>query len=202
MQKTAEPSELSEPSEPKTRNDFLKYSGELTLDLNTAHPRLELSAANRKATFTFHKKDYHSHLNWFPFWTPSLRGRHYWEVEWTGGAVYIAVAYKNVGTSQFGSDDKSWALYCGKNSYIFYHKPVQTHVPGPGSSRVGVYLDHRAGVLEFYSLSAETMTLLHRVQTTFTQPITPFKGKSVFKAGMQPFQPLFSGTNEQTSHQL
>ncbi|KAI3374195.1 hypothetical protein L3Q82_006059 [Scortum barcoo] len=40
----------------------------------------------------------------------------------------------------------------------------------PRSSRVGVYLDHRAGILSFYSIS-ETMTLLHRVQTTFTQPL-------------------------------
>ncbi|KAL4007563.1 hypothetical protein ACER0C_001415 [Sarotherodon galilaeus] len=40
----------------------------------------------------------------------------------------------------------------------------------PRSSRVGVYLDHRAGILSFYSVS-ETMTLLHRVQTTFTQPL-------------------------------
>uniref|UniRef100_A0A8D0A548 E3 ubiquitin/ISG15 ligase TRIM25-like n=1 Tax=Sander lucioperca TaxID=283035 RepID=A0A8D0A548_SANLU len=35
---------------------------------------------------------------------------------------------------------------------------------------LGVYLDHRAGTLSFYSVS-ETMTLLHRVQTTFTQPL-------------------------------
>ncbi|CAB1413068.1 unnamed protein product [Pleuronectes platessa] len=38
------------------------------------------------------------------------------------------------------------------------------------SHRVGVYLDHSAGVLSFYSVS-DTMTLLHRVQTTFTQPL-------------------------------
>ena len=38
------------------------------------------------------------------------------------------------------------------------------------SSRVGVYLDHSAGVLSFYRVS-DTMTLLHRVQTTFTQPL-------------------------------
>ncbi|CAB1454610.1 unnamed protein product [Pleuronectes platessa] len=37
-------------------------------------------------------------------------------------------------------------------------------------SRVGVYLDHSAGVLSFYRVS-DTMTLLHRVQTTFTQPL-------------------------------
>ncbi|CAB1432017.1 unnamed protein product [Pleuronectes platessa] len=36
--------------------------------------------------------------------------------------------------------------------------------------RVGVYLDHSAGVLSFYSVS-DTMTLLHRVQTTFTHPL-------------------------------
>ncbi|TNN63905.1 Tripartite motif-containing protein 16 [Liparis tanakae] len=38
------------------------------------------------------------------------------------------------------------------------------------SSRIGVYLDHKAGILSFYSVS-DTMTLLHRVQTTFTQPL-------------------------------
>uniref|UniRef100_A0A3B3HVD6 B30.2/SPRY domain-containing protein n=1 Tax=Oryzias latipes TaxID=8090 RepID=A0A3B3HVD6_ORYLA len=148
---------------------------ELTLDLNTAHPHLELSAANRKATFTVNTGGYHSHPDRFTSWIQvlsreSLTGRHYWEVKWTGGAIYVAVAYKNVGTSQFGSDDKSWALYCDRNSYIFYHKDMQTCLSGPGSSRVGVYLDHGAGVLAFYSVS-ETMTLLHRVQTTFTQPL-------------------------------
>ncbi|KAM6919189.1 E3 ubiquitin/ISG15 ligase TRIM25-like [Xenentodon cancila] len=41
---------------------------------------------------------------------------------------------------------------------------------GPRTSRTGVYLDHRAGVLSCYGIS-ETTTLLHRVQTTFTQPL-------------------------------
>uniref|UniRef100_A0A3P9JLD8 B30.2/SPRY domain-containing protein n=1 Tax=Oryzias latipes TaxID=8090 RepID=A0A3P9JLD8_ORYLA len=150
----------AEPSEPKTKKDFLKYS-ELTLDLNTAHPHLELSAANRKATFTVNTGGYHSHPDRFTSWIQvlsreSLSRRHYWEVKWTGGAIYVAVAYKNVGTSQFGSDDKSWALYCDKNSYIFYHKDVQTRLPGPGSSRVGVYLDHGAGVLAFYKRRINT----------------------------------------------
>uniref|UniRef100_A0A671Z479 E3 ubiquitin/ISG15 ligase TRIM25-like n=1 Tax=Sparus aurata TaxID=8175 RepID=A0A671Z479_SPAAU len=41
---------------------------------------------------------------------------------------------------------------------------------GPLSSRVGVYLDHSAGILSFYSVS-DTMTLLLRVDSKFTQPI-------------------------------
>ncbi|KAF5900342.1 tripartite motif-containing protein 16-like, partial [Clarias magur] len=40
----------------------------------------------------------------------------------------------------------------------------------PSSSRIGVYVDHSAGTLSFYSVS-DTMKLLHRVHTTFTQPL-------------------------------
>uniref|UniRef100_A0A3B3UYA0 Uncharacterized protein n=1 Tax=Poecilia latipinna TaxID=48699 RepID=A0A3B3UYA0_9TELE len=92
-----------------------------------------------------------------------------------GGRVYIAVSYKSnrkrwSEECQFGSNDKSWSLCCGRKSYTFHHNKVKTPVPGPVSSRIGVYLDHRAGILCFYSVS-ETMTLIYRVQTTFTQPL-------------------------------
>ncbi|KAJ8278280.1 hypothetical protein GJAV_G00085880 [Gymnothorax javanicus] len=53
--------------------------------------------------------------------------------------------------------------------------PNTAHQPSVclrGTERIGVYLDHRAGTLSFYSVS-DTMTLLHRVQTTFTQPLYP-----------------------------
>ncbi|XP_044225406.1 tripartite motif-containing protein 16-like [Thunnus albacares] len=171
---------LSEP-DPKTRAEFLKYSREITLDPNTANTWLLLSEGNRKATFKKEKQSYSSHPDRFTGYRQvlsreSLTGRCYWEVEWRGGGVYVAVAYKNIsraGNSNeciFGYNDKSWALDCITNSYKFWFNDVSTPVSGPGSSRVGVYLDHRAGILSFYSVS-ETMTLLHRVQTTFTQPL-------------------------------
>ncbi|XP_022617442.1 tripartite motif-containing protein 16-like [Seriola dumerili] len=169
---------LSQP-EPRTRADFLKYSQEITLDPNTANTCLLLSEGNRKATVMSQQQSYSSHPDTFTtcyqvLSRESLTGRCYWEVEWRGG-VYVAVAYKNIsraGRSDeclFGHNYKSWALYCGQN-YRFLHNNIETPVSGPRSSRVGVYLDHRAGVLSFYSVS-ETMTLLHRVQTTFTQPL-------------------------------
>ncbi|MEQ2282321.1 hypothetical protein AMECASPLE_039366 [Ameca splendens] len=106
----------------------------------------------------------------------SLTGRCYWEVEWRGGGMEVSVPYKNIsrdGESEecyFGFNGKSWSLYSNINSYTFHHNNNQTRVSGPVSSRIGVYLDHRAGILSFYSVS-RTMTLLHRVQTTFTQPL-------------------------------
>nr|XP_033506469.1 tripartite motif-containing protein 16-like [Epinephelus lanceolatus] len=165
--------------EPKTRAEFFRYSRHITLDPNTAHTQLLLSEGNRKVTVMRQQQSYSKHPDRFTDWQQvlsreSLTGRCYWEVEWRG-TVYVAVAYKNIrraggGECLFGNNDKSWMLFCDNNSYNFYHNKVQTPVSGPRSSRVGVYLDHSAGILSFYSVS-ETMTLLHRVQTTFTQPL-------------------------------
>ncbi|XP_062285572.1 tripartite motif-containing protein 16-like [Scomber scombrus] len=165
---------------PKTRDEFLKYSCEITLDPNTANTRLLLSDGNRKATLT-RPNSYSGHPDRFIRWCQvlskeSLTGRCYWEVEWRGRGGYVAIAYKNIrraGHSEecnFGYNKKSWALKCDTNNYEVWFNNISTTVSDPQSSRVGVYLDHRAGILSFYSVS-ETMTLLHRVQTTFTQPL-------------------------------
>ncbi|XP_030609666.1 tripartite motif-containing protein 16-like protein [Archocentrus centrarchus] len=165
---------LLSPSEPKTRAEFLKYSHEITLDPNTANRYLLLSEGNRKVTRMKQQQSYSDHPDRFSGWgqvlsRESLTGRCYWEVEWSGEGVYVAVAYKDISRAgRFGVNDKSWSLLCDANSYKFFYNKVQTPLSGPRSSRVGVYLDHRAGILSFYSVS-ETMTLLHRVQTTFTQ---------------------------------
>ncbi|XP_063318186.1 tripartite motif-containing protein 16-like [Pelmatolapia mariae] len=172
---------LLSPPEPKTRAGFLKYSHEITLDPNTANTHLLLSYGNRKVTFMKQQQSYSDHPDRFTGWCQALSregltGRCYWEVEWRGGAVCLAVAYKNISRALysdecvFGGNIESWALRCDNKSYDFSFNKVQTPVSRPLSSRVGVYLDHRAGILSFYSVS-ETMTLLHRVQTTFTQPL-------------------------------
>ncbi|XP_061601839.1 tripartite motif-containing protein 16-like [Cololabis saira] len=171
---------LSEP-EPETRAGFLKYSCEITLDPNTVHTELLLSEQNRKVTRVDQHQSYPDHPERFSDkWSQvlsreSLTGRRYWEVEKTAaGYVEVAVSYKNISRSGdesgVGFNDKSWTLRCHSGSYEFWYNRNQTPFSGPASSRIGVYLDHRAGVLSFYSVS-ETTTLLHRVQTSFTQPL-------------------------------
>ena len=169
--------------EPQTRADFLRYSQEITLDPNTAHRDLLLSEGNRKVTHMSEDQSYSDHPDRFTFWDQvlsreSLTGRCYWEVEVRViGGVSVAVTYKDIsraGHSRecgFGLNDKSWSLYCGMETVMYFrYNSIKTRVSGPVSSRVGVYLDHSAGVLSFYRVS-DTMTLLHRVQTTFTQPL-------------------------------
>ncbi|XP_038841904.1 stonustoxin subunit beta-like, partial [Salvelinus namaycush] len=164
----------------KTREQLLQYSCQLTLDPNTAHTHLSLSKGNRKVTRTDQVQPYPDHLDRFTNYCQvlcreGLSGRCYWEVEWTGNVVETAVSYKDIsrtGTDGFGNNNKSWSLKYYRGGYYFRHNNVENEVSGPQSSRVGVYLDHKAGTLSFYSVS-DTMTLLHRVQTTFTQPLYP-----------------------------
>ncbi|KAM8728780.1 tripartite motif-containing protein 16-like [Acanthopagrus schlegelii] len=164
-----------------TRADFLRYSCEITLDPNTAHTKLLLSEGNRKIRFRRQDQSYSDHPDRFTSYyqvlsTESLTRRCYWEVEWRGMGVEVAVAYKNISRAgrpvkcRFGQSDKSWSFICVNDRYTFYHNNVKTPISGPLSSRVGVYLDHSAGILSFYSVS-DTMTLLLRVRTTFTQPL-------------------------------
>ncbi|XP_033988581.1 E3 ubiquitin/ISG15 ligase TRIM25-like [Trematomus bernacchii] len=177
----SEVEDLLSPPEPKTRAELLKYSRDITLDPNTANTKLLLTEEGRKATFTSQRQIYSSHPDRFTKWPQvlskeSLTGRCYWEVELRGGGVFVAVAYKNIlragGWEEclFGVNDQSWMLHSDITNYTFWYNNIKTPVSGPRSSKVGVYLDHDAGILSFYKVS-ETMTLLHRVQTTFTQPL-------------------------------
>ncbi|KAI4794683.1 hypothetical protein KUCAC02_031908 [Chaenocephalus aceratus] len=88
-------------AEPASRAGFLRYSQEVTLDPNTAETQLVLSEGSRKATLMRQQQPYSSHPDRFTDWPQvlsreGLSGRCYWEVEWRGGGVFVAVAYKNI----------------------------------------------------------------------------------------------------------
>ncbi|XP_054915616.1 tripartite motif-containing protein 16-like [Poeciliopsis prolifica] len=171
---------ITEP-EPITRDGFLKYSYEITLDPNTANTQLGLSEGNRKTTLMDQLQSLSSHPDRFTdepqvLSSQRLTGRRYWEVDWSGKLVRVAVAYKSTSRagrwnkSLFGSNNKSWALICSQKGFQFSHNDIWESISGPVSSRVGVDLDHKAGTLSFYRVS-ESMTLIHRVQTRFTEPL-------------------------------
>uniref|UniRef100_A0AAR2KWI1 Tripartite motif-containing protein 16-like n=1 Tax=Pygocentrus nattereri TaxID=42514 RepID=A0AAR2KWI1_PYGNA len=176
------PQQFHQLLEPKTREDFLTYSCQISLDPNTANRQLALSERNRKVTVMRKIQKHPDHPERFDgvqqvLCRESLTGRCYWEVEFRGYYFDVVVSYKGVSRkgnqSGFGSNDQSWSLICSDSRFSFRHNNKQTELPvKSSSSRIGVYVDHSAGILSFYSVS-DTMTLLHRVHTTFTQPLYP-----------------------------
>uniref|UniRef100_A0A673MB53 B30.2/SPRY domain-containing protein n=1 Tax=Sinocyclocheilus rhinocerous TaxID=307959 RepID=A0A673MB53_9TELE len=165
-------------------SDFLQFR----VDSNTVHKNLRLSKGNRVIKYTSEKQRYPDHPDRFDtveqvLCEESVCGCCYWEVEWSG-EVDISVSFKSISRKErgdynddscdpceFGRDDQSWSWFCSDSRCSFWHNNEGTELPVvSSSSRIGVYVDHGAGTLSFYSVS-DTMTLIHRVHTTFTQPL-------------------------------
>ncbi|XP_073712611.1 E3 ubiquitin/ISG15 ligase TRIM25-like isoform X1 [Misgurnus anguillicaudatus] len=169
--------------EPKNREDFLQYFSLFSLDLNTACRCISLSEENKTATIVYTDEPYPHHPDRFDYYPQvlcreSLCGRCYWEVEWSGDeGVFISVSYKSISRKgrghecEFGFNDQSWSLFCSSSSCSFFYNEIKTKL-SVVSSKIGVYVDYNAGILAFYSVS-DTMTLIHRVNTTFTKPLYP-----------------------------
>ncbi|XP_050960518.1 NACHT, LRR and PYD domains-containing protein 14-like [Labeo rohita] len=157
----------------------------LTLDPNTANKQLILSEENRKVTRVREYQSYPDHSDRFDvcqvLCRESVCGRCYWEIEWSGDTgVFISVSYKRIrrmGMGDgclFGYNDQSWSLICSRSRYTFIYNKIETDLPVKSiSRRIGVYVDVSAGTLSFYSVYRNTMSLIHTVQTTFTQTLYP-----------------------------
>ncbi|XP_048023828.1 stonustoxin subunit beta-like isoform X2 [Megalobrama amblycephala] len=169
-------------------------SHRITADPNTVSELLLLSENNTVITFTDKRQSYPDNPDRFD--VPQVLCREsvcdrrcYWEIKWSGTYVSISVSYKSISRKGsgdecwFGANDQSWSFICYPDSYSFRHNNIKTDLPvKPVSSRtvngvdyyrVGVYVDQRAGTLSFYSVSGDTMILIHTVQITFTQPLYP-----------------------------
>ncbi|XP_053337778.1 tripartite motif-containing protein 16-like protein [Clarias gariepinus] len=169
------------PSEPKTRTDFLQYLVPLSLNCDTAHKSLSI-CEEKQVTCSTECHDYPDHPERFDWWAQvlcrdPLNTRCYWEAEWTGlHGVDIAVSYRDITRKgeddgcSFGYNQQSWNLDCAIMKYTFAHDGVEMEISAPVSHRIGVYLDYKAGLLSYYSVS-DHMTLLHSVKTRFTQPL-------------------------------
>ncbi|XP_068073894.1 NACHT, LRR and PYD domains-containing protein 3-like isoform X2 [Danio rerio] len=172
-----------------------KYVCFLTLDPNTAHTQLILSKENREVKSVEENQPYPDHPDRFDvhqvLCRESVCGRCYWEIDWSGdGGVSISVSYKSIRREGigdecvFGCNAQSWSLICFSSSFSFRHNNTHTDLPVEAlSRRIGVFVDHSAGTLIFYNIYRDTMSLIHSVQTTFTEPLcagfTVYYGSSV-----------------------
>ena len=160
-------------------------SCELTLDPDTAHPKLTLSKDNKEVK-SGEEQPYQDGPERFDYYQQvlckqGLRGRHYWEVEWSG-CVRAAVTYRGIGRkswgtqSSLGHNEKSWVfesdppvVYC----YVHSGKVVNISIPTPGFKRLGVFLDWPAGTLSYYMVSSNKVSHLHTFKTKFQDTVYP-----------------------------
>ncbi|XP_016367174.1 stonustoxin subunit beta-like [Sinocyclocheilus rhinocerous] len=161
------------------------HSLQLTLDPNTAYKHLCLSDNNREVSYTKKVQYYSNHADRFDYYhqvlcRENVSGHCYWEIEWSGDGVYVSVSYNSISRKgvedecAFGHNDKSWSLYCSPDKYTFIHNNIWNDLPVKpmGCRKIRVNVDYSAGTLSFYRVS-DTMSLIHTIQTTFTQLLYP-----------------------------
>ncbi|KAL4657210.1 tripartite motif-containing protein 7-like [Arapaima gigas] len=168
-------------------------SSPVTLDTNSAHPRLSISDDLRSATRVSDRLPCTPHPDRFDHWSQVLTtqsfssGAHYWEVE-TKGSWDIAVAYGSIGRkgrtgTAFGSNRLSWSLMRDHDGKLAaWHNKKKTRLDATMSgSRVSVSLNYRAGTITFCEVGS-TLIHLHTFSTTFTQPV--HLGFGLYKAAL------------------
>ncbi|KAI9999751.1 hypothetical protein NQD34_011594 [Periophthalmus magnuspinnatus] len=173
---------LDHGGEERLQNGFSKYACHLTFDQNTANKRIKFSNNDRRISLEKEKQSYPDHSERFDYWkqvlcAEGLRGRSYWEVEWSGD-VYIAVTYKSIrrrGTGEescLGKNALSWSLGCNEEKFSVLHANRRRSFK-KSVHRVGVYLDWEGGVLSFYGVSSGQRTHLQTFKTRFTEEVYP-----------------------------
>uniref|UniRef100_A0A1A7XIV9 Tripartite motif containing 16 n=2 Tax=Iconisemion striatum TaxID=60296 RepID=A0A1A7XIV9_9TELE len=170
----------------KSRKDLLLKRTTLDLDPNTAHKCLYMTQTKKEISWETKGQAHPDHPGQFTRFYQvlcqnGLQGEHYWEVEWDGGIVEVAVSYKKIQrkgsdkSSCFGHNKLSWKLICSPSGCTFWHNNLHKgQIPPARSRRVGVHLEYREGRLSFYSVAGpDEMTLLHQIRTAFTKPLYP-----------------------------
>nr|XP_046230055.1 stonustoxin subunit alpha-like [Scatophagus argus] len=149
-----------------------KYACELTVDTNTVNTNLKLSDNNRKVTFETEEQPHPDHPERFDYCQllcrTGLTGRHYWEVEWTGG-VYLSVAYKGItrkGYSDdclFGGNHQSWSLRCSDEGFSVWHNKRRTDLRSSPSSSPASSFPSSSSSSPNPSFPSSSSSVSHRV---------------------------------------
>lgn len=159
-----------------------------SLDVNTAHPKLQLSDNNRGVTHSDTQQPYTDNIarfNSFPQVLASSTlqgGQWYWEVEvsvdegrWKVGVCEALIMRKGQqDSSRLGCNPFSWCLACDSKKVEALHNKVAEAVDVNGLQRVGVFLNFEEGVLSFFNVTpGGSLALMHSFKHRFTAPVYP-----------------------------
>ncbi|XP_072238297.1 tripartite motif-containing protein 16-like protein isoform X2 [Leuresthes tenuis] len=172
--------------EPQTREEFLQYACELSLDPETAHQDLKISEGEKEVILSpqtckipvtrYPQRFIHRRQ---VLCREGLQAeRCYYEIEMKGDKAEIALAYKGLdrksctSKSAFGGNAKSWSLDRSKTYSVSHMSNSVQLTTLPCHHRIGVYLNFKAGTLSFYEV-LDSMKFLYKVEAKFTEPLYP-----------------------------
>ncbi|XP_066214263.1 tripartite motif-containing protein 16-like protein [Saccopteryx leptura] len=172
--------------EPSTRPQFLQYACDITLDPDTAHRYLRLQEDNRKVTNTTPWEHPYPDLpSRFLHWRQVLAQqslylhRYYFEVEISGAGTYVGLTCKGIdrkGEERNGcisGNSFSWSLQWNGKEFAAWHSDTETPLSAGPFRRLGVYVNFPGGTLSFYGVQPDAMTLVHKFDCKFAEPVYP-----------------------------
>ncbi|XP_078271955.1 zinc-binding protein A33-like [Rhinoraja longicauda] len=157
----------------------------VTLDVETAHPRLEVSEDRKRVRWTPTRRSLPDTGKRFTGSACVLgsegftSGRHYWEVEvagsrwWSLGVAAESVARK--GPVILTPETGVWSIWQWGDEFAALTSPPSRLPARPIPGRVGVYLSYESATVSFYD--AGTKSHLHTFTgNKFTEKLYPFFG--------------------------
>ncbi|XP_069332718.1 tripartite motif-containing protein 14 [Eulemur rufifrons] len=184
---STKPKTLLKISPSPERSLFLKHARTPTLEPDTMHARLRLSADRLTVRCgLLGRLGPAPALQFDALWQVLGRdcfaaGRHYWEVDvqeagagWWVGAAYASLRrHGSSAAARLGCNRQSWCLKRYDLEYWAFHDGQRSRLhPRDDPDRLGIFLDYEAGVLAFYDVTGG-MSHLHTFRATFQEPLYP-----------------------------
>lgn len=172
--------------EPSTRQQFLQYACDIMFDPDTAHRYLRLQEDNRKVTNTTPWEHPYPDLpSRFMHWRQVLSQqslylhRYYFEVEISGAGTYIGLTCKGIDrkgeerNSCISGNNFSWSMHWDGKEFTAWHSDTETPIKAKPFRRLGIYVNFPGGILSFYGVEPDAMTLVHKFDCKFSEPVYP-----------------------------
>ncbi|XP_030211492.1 zinc finger protein RFP-like [Gadus morhua] len=163
---------------------FQQYEVDVTLDPDTAHPKLILSEDGKQVHHGGEVKELPDNPKRFTkgicvLTRQSFSGRFYFEVQVkdkTGW--FLGVARESINRKDqiiLTPENGYWTLFFNKDGLVFKDYPAVRLPPRAELQKVGVFIDYDEGLVSFYDVEAR-VHIYSATGCSFTEPLHPILG--------------------------